>query len=149
MFSFSTIFSACGVTMSADEEAYFPNKAKEEAFLHTLSDGTSSQHYSYAIFAEHLTDAYYLQEGRLTLTVYEEAKDGSLNAVQHTSLFHTVPISTSKARGCTSSAVSVRVQTRLTWTAADSIKFTRRSKTLATWFMSTSCVKSFALFTIS
>ena len=83
MFSFSTIFSACGVTMGANDEAYFPNKAKEEAFLHTLSDGTSSQHYSYAIFAVQLTDTYNLQEGRLTLTVYEEAKDGSLNAVQH------------------------------------------------------------------
>ena len=73
---------ACGATMGADKKANFPNKANELAFLGTV-DGTSRQDYSYAVLAFQPNSYYNLQQGRLQLTVFEEAKDGSYNAVQH------------------------------------------------------------------
>jgi len=74
--------AACGATMGADKKANFPNKANELAFLGTV-DGTSRQDYSYAVLAIQPNSYYNLQQGRLQLTVFEEAKDGSYNAVQH------------------------------------------------------------------
>ena len=79
---------ACGATMGADDEANFPDKANEFAFLHTLDDGTSSQDYSYAVIAYQETNFYNLQQGHLQLTVFEENKDGSYNPVQHITVPH-------------------------------------------------------------
>jgi len=74
--------AACGVTMSANYEAEYPNRAEEEAFFHTLDDGTSRQDYSYTVYAFQGTRDYYLNQGRLELTVFEETNDG-YKAVQH------------------------------------------------------------------
>jgi len=78
-------YAGCGATMGADKVAFYPNDAgKEVAFLGTVDeDGTNRQDYSYAVFARQLSSDYNLQQGRLQLTVYEQAKDGNYNAVQH------------------------------------------------------------------
>ena len=57
--------------MTSDAIALFPNKAKEEAFLHTLGDGTSRQDYSYAVFAHQPfpQGSYNLQQWRLELSL--------------------------------------------------------------------------------
>jgi len=74
--------AACGVTMSANEEAMFPYPAYEEAIFHILDDGTSRQDYSYSVYAYQNTFDYKLNSGRLELTVFEET-NGSYKAVQH------------------------------------------------------------------
>ena len=79
---------ACGATMSADEKAFFPTPAKEEAILGTIGDGTSRQDYSYAVFVKQETDDYNLQEGRLQLTVYKEDSKGNYKPCQYI----TVPV---------------------------------------------------------
>jgi len=76
--------AGCGATIGANNKANYPNEAKEVAFLGTVDvDGTNRQDYSYAVFARQLSTYNNLQEGRLQLTVFEQAKDGSYIAVQH------------------------------------------------------------------
>ena len=79
---FILCFLACGVTMSAWQQAEYPNRAEEEAYFHTLDDGTSRQDYSYTVYAFQGTSDYNLNQGRLELTVFEET-NGIYEAVQH------------------------------------------------------------------
>jgi len=72
----------CGAIMGAGKKAQsMTNYVKETALLTTLSDGSSPQDYSYAVYATRLPPSYNLNSGRPQLNVYDDTY-GTMRAVQ-------------------------------------------------------------------